>query len=331
MLGLIIPWVADKLQTCPTLGTLPSSAALFLASFLFSPTSLSVQTPNQLTEHFGIENQVWFEELADGYPVVRILNRHAKASIALHGAHLIDYCPADEEPVIFTSKAAIFREGKAIRGGIPICWPWFSAHPEKSPSHGYARISFWKLESVSRDDDHTFLTFSLPVRDETGLSARLDFVIGKELQLTLTSFNEGKSAQTFSEALHSYFNVTDSRKTQVHGLDGCSYLNTVGAESTGIQNGPLTFSDELDQIYASDADVTIVDQVNQRRIHLAKSQSGSTIAWNPGLEKGGSMADLLDEEIHAFVCVETANVRSQSISLPPGESHSISLTLSTSS
>jgi len=284
-----------------------------------------VQTINQLTGQFGIDGEVWFEELADGYPVVRICNAHAKASIALHGAHLIDYCPADGKPVIFTSKAAIFREGKAIRGGIPICWPWFSAHPEKSPSHGYARISFWKLESATRDDQNIFLTFSLPVSDDTGLTAKLDFVIGKKLQLTLTSFNGGESTQTYSEALHSYFSVTDSRKAEVHGLDGCQFINTAGDESTGTQHGPLTFPDEIDQIYISEGDVTILDQC---RIHLAKSNSGNTIAWNPGLQKGGSMADLLDEEIHSFVCVETANVRDQSISLAPNQSHSITLTIS---
>ncbi|MBK1831589.1 D-hexose-6-phosphate mutarotase [Verrucomicrobiaceae bacterium R5-34] len=290
-----------------------------------------MQTINQLTERFGIENAVWFEEVAEGYPVVRIRNAHASASIALHGAHLIDYCPTAQDPVIFTSRAAVFREGKAIRGGIPICWPWFNAHPEKSPSHGYARISFWQLDSVSSGDDHTRLRFSLPPQDDSGLTAALEVVVGPELELTLTSHNSGTEPQTFSEALHSYFHVADSRRTEVLGLDGSHYINTVGEESLGIQQGALTFPDEIDRIYSSTSGLTIVDPDSDRRIQLAKSQSGSTITWNPGQEKGQAMSDLSDEQIHSFICVEAGNVREQSITLAPGDSHSITLTISTTS
>ncbi|BDS06696.1 D-hexose-6-phosphate mutarotase [Oceaniferula spumae] len=288
-----------------------------------------MQTINQLAEEFECQNEVWFEELATGYPVVRIQNAHAKASIALHGAHLIDYCQTDGKPLIYTSSAAVFREGKAIRGGIPICWPWFSAHPEKSPSHGYARISFWRLENVVCESNRTSLTFSLPAKNDTGLSARMEFVIGKTLQLTLTTTNDGESDLSFSEALHSYFTVTDSRKTHVLGLDGCSYIDTVGTESIGTQNGPLRFPDEIDQIYTTSEDVIIEDLVTQQRVHLTKTNSKNTITWNPGIEKGSSMDDLANDEIHDFVCVEAGNVRDHSITIPPGESHSISLTIST--
>jgi len=284
---------------------------------------------DELNHQFGINGEVWFEDLAERYPVVHISNQHAKASIALHGAHLIDYCSTDEKPLIFTSKAAIFREGKAIRGGIPICWPWFNNHPDKSPSHGYARISFWKLETVTRDENNTHLTFLLPARDDTGLSARLDFIIGKNLQLTLSSMNGGSSTQILSEALHTYLNVTDSRETEVQGLEGSAYIDTVGSETSGVQHGPLTFPDEIDRIYTSTNDLVILDQVKQNRIHLKKSNSQSTVTWNPGIQKGGAMADLLDQEIHSFVCVETANVRDQSMILPPGETHTMSLTITT--
>lgn len=293
-----------------------------------------MQTVHQLSEQFAIEDEVWFEELAEEYPVVRIKNAYASASIALHGAHLTNFQPADQEPVIFTSQAAIFREGKAIRGGIPVCWPWFGAHPDKQPSHGYARISFWALEHVENLEDVTQLKFSLaPQAKQTNsnLSATLEFHIGKDLQLTLQTRNLGDQTETFSEALHNYFHVTDSRQTHVHGLDGASYIDTTGEESTHTQQGPVEFTGETDRIYHSDRETVIEDLVSQRRIHVTKTGSQSTVVWNPGQDKGSAMGDLLDEEIHHFVCVESANVRNQSITPPAGETHALHLTISTAS
>ncbi len=290
-----------------------------------------MQTIDQLTRRFGIENEVWFEELADGYPVVKVRNAHATASIALHGAHLMDYCLDDDKPIIFTSKAAVFREGKAIRGGIPICWPWFGSHPNKQLSHGYARTSFWNLERTESSEEGTRLVFSLPSQGESGLMAMLEVHIGKDLQLALHTMNGGKRDETFSEALHSYFAVTDARQTLVHGLDGANYIDTVGEESTHQQDGPVDFPDEIDRIYESSSEVTIEDLVSGRKIRVSKSGSDSTVVWNPGQKKGASMSDLLDEEISQFVCAESANVRDQSITLAAGENHILHLKITTES
>jgi len=294
-----------------------------------------MQTPEELSKRFGITDEVWFEDLSTGYPAVRIHNSHATASIALHGAHLMDYCLNDDRPIIFTSKAAVFREGKAIRGGIPICWPWFGSHPNNkpahAPSHGYARKSFWNLERTESSEEGTRLVFSLPPQGKSGLMAMLEFHIGKNLQLSLHTMNGGKNPEVFSEALHSYFAVTDARQTHVHGLDGESYIDTVGEESKHMQNGPVDFPDEIDRIYQSSSEVTIEDLVNGRKIRVSKSGSDSTVVWNPGQQKGASMSDLLDEEISQFVCAESANVRDQSITLAPRENHILHLKISTQS
>ncbi len=292
-----------------------------------------MQTIDQLSGKFGSTDEVRFEELTPGYPVVRIRNAHAEASITLQGAHLIDYRLNGDTPLIFTSSAAVFQEGKAIRGGIPVCWPWFNAHPSDPtlPAHGYARICFWNLEKTESTPEGTRLVFSLPPQVGSNLAAMLEFHVGKDLQLALHTINIGKSKETFSEALHSYFAVTDSRQTHVLGLEDEHYIDTVGAESTHRQEGPVTFPDEIDRIYQSDRNTIIDDPLSQRRIRVAKSGSDSTIVWNPGLQKGGSMKDLSDDEIHHFVCVESANVRNRSITLAPGENHILHLRIATAS
>ncbi|MBT8038172.1 MAG: D-hexose-6-phosphate mutarotase [Verrucomicrobiae bacterium] len=290
-----------------------------------------MQTIDQLNQTFSINDEVWFEEVSPGYPIVRVRNASAEATIALNGAHLTNYCPLNETPVIFTSNAAIYQAGKPIRGGIPVCWPWFNAHPsdDSLPAHGYARIHFWNLEKTESSQDGTRLVFSLAAQNHSKLAVMLEFHIGKDLQLALHTINTGKSRETFSEALHSYFNVSDSRKSLVHGLDGDPYMNTVGQESSHQQIGPVAFPDEVDRIYHSEHQVTIDDPESQRQIVVSKSNSQSTIIWNPGEKKGASLSDLQNDEIFRFVCAESGNVRDQSITLGPGENHILLLRIAT--
>lgn len=290
-----------------------------------------MQTVDELSKRFNLKDEVWFENISEDYPVVRVRNAHAKATIALHGAHLTDYCLNEGKPIIFTSNAAIFREGKAIRGGIPVCWPWFGSPPNKQPSHGYARTNFWQLERVESSEEGTRLVFSLSPLGDSALAAILEFHIGKELQLALHTMNTGQKDETFSEALHSYLMVNDARQTQVTGLDGCSYIDTIGEESIHTQTGAVNFPDEIDRIYQSSSDTMIEDLVSGRKILVSKTGSNSTVVWNPGQEKGSSMDDLLNEEIDRFVCVESANVRDQSITLKAGENHILHLRISTES
>lgn len=282
-----------------------------------------MQTAEQLADQHGIADTVWFEELADNYPVVRIRNPHAEASVALHGAHLIGYRHLGGEPVIFTSCDAVYREGKAIRGGIPVCWPWFGAC-EGKPAHGYARTSFWMLDEVENSANETRLVFTLPAREGSPLSATLEFRIGKTLQLALTTTNEGNAPRSYSEALHTYFAVGDSRQTKVHGLEGSTYVDEVGETTVRTQEGPVTFPGEVDRIYQSEAAVVIED--GRLRIEIAKTGSKDTVVWNPGQEKGSTMGDLCNEEIHRFVCAESTNT--EDITLAPGKSHALTLSIS---
>jgi len=275
---------------------------------------------------------IQIEEISPRYPIIHISNAHATASIALHGAHLTHYAPHGQPPVIFTSKAAIYKAGKPIRGGIPICWPWFGAHPDaekKLSAHGYARSSFWILETVSSDPDGTRLTFSLPPQNNSKLHATLEFLIGKTLDLKLTTTNLGEKPVMFSEALHSYFAVSDAQKVELHGLDGRSYLDsTQTPEPKKKQHGPVRFPDEIDRIYTSGDPLDIEDPKKQHRISIKKSNSQSSIIWNPGEMKGRALVDLENSEITQFICAESGNVREQSINLAPGSAHSLTLRIS---
>ena len=277
--------------------------------------------------------ELWYDEFPAGYPNIRISNAHATATIALHGAHVIDYIPRDHQPVIFTSVKAQFKEGKAIRGGIPVCWPWFGAHPTDSskPAHGFARNRFWKLTSSNSHKNYTEATFELDTQAqgiwETDSNLKLTVQVGAELKLELTSCNTGSEDITVGGALHSYFCVGDISQTELTGLEDTPYLNALdGADYR--QTGSIHFSQETDQVYKNTSSTVVIhDPVFQRNITIEKSGSQSTVVWNPWIDKTAAFADMEDSEYHDFVCVETANALEDVYLLKPGASHTLGTTI----
>lgn len=278
--------------------------------------------------------ELWYEDFAPGYPTIRISNDHASATIALHGGHVIDYIPRDQEPVIFTSREAIFTEGKAIRGGIPVCWPWFSAHPtdSKMPAHGFARNRFWKAVSSNSTAEGTEVVLELDTSDikicPHSTQLTLTIFVGKELKLDLRSTNTGDSTVTVGGALHSYFTVGAIEKITLTGLENTHYQDTIINEAKQ-QECEITFAGETDNVYKdTEATVTIHDPVFNREISVAKAGSRSTVVWNPWIEKAAALGDLADDEYHDFVCIEAANAHEDVYTLQPGESHTLSTTIS---
>lgn len=278
-----------------------------------------------------IANEVWIEELMPDYPVVRINNSHASATIALHGAHVIDYIPYQQAPVIFTSCEAIFKEGKAIRGGIPICWPWFGAHPTNSqlPSHGFARNRFWKIISSQSCEKYSEIVLRLDTAEldldfwPTPTTATLSIRVGETLEVVLTSHNYGDSPVQIGGALHSYFQVADIKQVTIDGLDQCRYLDTV-TDQNDTQQGSVSISGEVDRVYLGTAAATIINDPGfERQIWVEKAGSQTTVVWNPWTDKAAALADLADEEFYDFVCVETCNALDDVHRLAPGESHTL--------
>ena len=274
-------------------------------------------------DEYEIPNHIWTDQLTPNYPVIQLSNNFGKASVALHGAHITDYTPTNQKPVLFTSKQAIYKEGKAIRGGIPICWPWFNAHPTDSslPSHGYARTQFWKITGSQHTPELTTLTLTL---ETDQLQAEATISLGESLEISLKTTNTSDQTQTIGGALHSYLRVSDIADATISGLDHTHFIDTL-TDTPETQSGDISITEETDRIYLNtSATVSIFDPNLNRSIFIDKTGSQSTVVWNPWIEKSNTMADLANEEYQNFICIEAANAREDVHTLNPGDIHTLS-------
>lgn len=267
-----------------------------------------------------------------GLPVVRVNGRAGSAEVYLHGAHVASWVPAGGAPVLWMSAGSRFTPGTAIRGGIPICFPWFGPNTTDAtaPSHGFARVTEWQLSGAAEVGDDVVLTFHLtdsPVTLESAwphpFEARYAVTIGATLRLELTVTNQDTKTVSFEEALHSYFAIDDIRSTTVAGLEGTPFVDKVagGTVEPGA-DGPVRFVAETDRVYpGTTATATITD--GARSIAVAKTGSESTVVWNPWADKAAAMADFGSQEWTGMVCVEACNVGAHAVSLEPGASHTM--------
>ena len=272
-----------------------------------------------------------FEEGPGGLVIARINNAQATAAIALQGAHLLEWTPQGSYPVIWLSQAAKFAKGKSIRGGIPICWPWFGAHPSEEgfPAHGFARTADWTVvASAELEDGSTQIRLALPKVDQPEAlwpeETAVEYVltIGRTLEMALVTRNGSDHAVTISQALHTYFAVSDIRDIAIDGLDGCDYLDKVEDFARKQQSGDVTFSSEVDRIYLEAAgDCLIKDAGLKRSIRISKTGSASTVVWNPWDEKSRQMGDMGREGYRGMVCVESANAAEDAVTIAPNGEH----------
>jgi glucose-6-phosphate 1-epimerase len=261
--------------------------------------------------------------LSDGdpaYPVFEIDHSTCTARVALHGAHVMSWKPAGEEEVLYLSPDAVLKEGIAIRGGIPVCWPWFGAHPADAsqPSHGLVRGRFWELLDAGEDASGVTLRFGIRV----GIwSAELTVKVGEELEVALKSKNTSEVPIVISGSLHSYLGVSDISHVRVVNLDGSAYLDTVGEPQMRKQKGDVVFDREVDRNYESSRSLLLVDDLSGRTILIENSGSNSTVIWNPWLEKAAALADLPDDGYLKFCCIETTIANDRAEIVMPGGSH----------
>jgi glucose-6-phosphate 1-epimerase len=266
------------------------------------------------------------------------------AHVYLHGAHVTHFQPAGARPVLWVSRQSHFeggRPGKPIRGGVPICFPWFGpktgapASPS-APAHGVARLLAWTLAGAELDSrGRVQITLRLDSDDFTrslyphDFAATFRVTVGAELSMELTVRNTGAAPMTCEEALHSYFAVSDARRIGVLGLEGAAYLDKVEAFARKRgEAGPIAIAGETDRVYPRAlGTVTIEDPGWQRRIAVHKSGSATTVVWNPWVAKARAMADFGDEEWPDMVCVESANVGDDALTLAPGGSHVLTATI----
>lgn len=288
---------------------------------------------NALNERFSARGQVRFRKGAGGLTTLEIGNSLAMARIVLQGAHLTAWMPRGERPVIWLSRDAKFAPGKSVRGGVPVCWPWFGAHPKESayPAHGFARTVPWEvMEARANSNGSTSVSLRLVPTEDTrkqwphSTDAELHLNVGKSLVMELLTRNHASEPVTIGQAFHTYFGVSDVRDITIHGLGGCPYLDKLENFARKQQSGPVTIASEVDRIYLeSTADCMIDDPRWKRRIRVAKSGSHSTVVWNPWIEKAKQMGDLGHDGYINMVCVESTNAAEDVVTVPPGGTHAL--------
>jgi glucose-6-phosphate 1-epimerase len=289
-----------------------------------------------LNDRFAIKGQLIFQEGPGGLVLAEIQTHQATASISLQGAQVLSWAPMNEAPVIWLSKVANFTPGKSVRGGVPVCWPWFGPHATEPryPGHGYARTVAWDVISAeSLADGRIQLTFRLQENDQTraqwmhNTPLQCRITVGNTLEIELQTTNNDEAAVTITEALHTYFNVGDVSKLKILGLEDTEYLDKVDGGQRKLQHGPVTIGSEVDRVYLETRAACIIDDpVLQRKIHIHKQGSNSTIVWNPWLEKANKMGDLGEDGYRHMVCVESGNAAENTITIVPGESHHMAVT-----
>jgi D-hexose-6-phosphate mutarotase len=293
--------------------------------------------PEVLNEQFAIAEHITFAASAAGLAIAEIRNSYAAASVAVQGGHVISYQPHSQQPVLFASRLSAFEIGKTIRGGIPICWPWFGSHPTDPslPFHGFARAAMWQVRGTSVGPaDVTVVRLGLTETEESlalwphAFDLEIAVTVGARLHVELIARNTGQEPFLCGGALHSYYAVGDVRRIAIHGLDGRDYLDKVDGFQRKPQRGPVTIESETDRIYLeTDAACTIDDPALSRRIAIAKSGSRTTVVWNPWAEKAKQIADFEDDEYLSMVCVETANADMDVVTVAPGGEHRLSATI----
>lgn len=312
-----------------------------------------------LNHAFGIAGALVFEERPEGLIEARLASTEGHATICLQGGHVIDWrCLGQTQPVLWLSRDAKFAAGKSIRGGIPVCWPWFGAYgaatpPTKNaqqpgdapaapplagvenfPTHGFARTAAWEVVDSGVEHDGTvwlLLTLSRAAMPEAmwphAATLELKVSLGAALQLDLVSGNIGAQPFVLGEALHTYFNISDIGKVSVQGLQGVEYWDTVGSVESKRQDGAVEFSTETDRVYINSPQAcSIEDPGFGRRIHIRKQGSLSTVVWNPWTAKAARMGDLGQPDgWRQMLCVESANAWDNKLTLASGERHTLSV------
>lgn len=290
-----------------------------------------MQTLDALNKRHALPKQLSFRQDASGLIVADIANDYANASVALQGGHIMSFQPLGQEPVIWLSPLAKLAPGKSIRGGVPVCWPWFGPHAADAalPGHGHARTMPWDvLEATTLVDGSTHLRLGLIESDATraiwphATPVEVLISVGSELRVELLTRNDSRETVQLGEALHTYFHISDIDNLAIQGLDGCAYLDKVDGFAQKTQYGAVTITGEVDRVYIdTESDCLLEDRGLKRAIRVAKHGSRSTVVWNPGIEKAEKMGDFGPDGHRGMVCVESANALGNAVTLVPGAEH----------
>lgn len=286
---------------------------------------------DQLCE-YEIENELQFVDIEHGFTYIEINNAKAHATISTYSGQVLSYRPKiQKDDLLFVSEKAYYEGGKAIKGGIPVCWPWFGADPEDlgRPAHGFVRNRQWEVAgSESLANGSTKVVLAMVDSDQTReiwphpFKLSIEITVGDSLKVALVTHNSGDESITISQALHTYFYVGDIGKVQVLGLDGIDYLDKVDEFAEKTQSGPVTISGEVDRIYKGVTGELVIDDASLgRKIRIASRGCSTAVVWNPWSEIAASMGDLDDDDYKKMICVETANAGPESVEIGAGSEY----------
>ncbi len=302
-------------------------------------------TAAEYQQSFGMPGVLDFHQTDSGLVYLKGKTAAAEATLYLQGAHLTHWQPTGEAPVLFLSSKTAFAPGKAIRGGIPVIWPWFGDRsignlPDQppSPAHGFARTTEWQLSFAALAGDELHLTLTLAPDDHSrslgydNFRLAYQLMIGRSLRAWLTVVNDGSQPLVYEEALHTYLSVGDVRQTSITGLEATTYLDKRAPDAEGRPTEkveattPLVLTGTTDRVYCNSTGPCVVtDTVGSRRLHVAKTGSASTIVWNPWAELTAKLTDVDPDGWQQMLCVETGNVGPNAVTVAPKQGHTLAL------
>lgn len=246
----------------------------------------------------------------DELELIVVDHPQVKASFALQGAHLLSWKPTGEADVLWLSNNTPFKKGVALRGGVPICWPWFGPAAQQGlPAHGFARNLPWTLKAHHEDDNGAVLTFELQSSAETRQYWPHDFTLLARFKVGSTCEIELEAHGNFetTSALHTYFNVGDIAAVKVSGLGDRLIDKVNDAKEDVLADGVQTFPDRTDRVYLNPEACSVIhDDSLNRTIDVVHHHHLNVVGWNPGPALSVSMGDMPDDGYKTFVCVETA-------------------------
>ena len=288
-----------------------------------------------LNSRFARPGAIAFEMSPLGGVVARLSRGTDSATIALQGAQVLGWRHSGTE-MLWLSPVARLGTGKAVRGGIPVCWPWFGSHPSDAakPAHGFVRTREWVVSSSIAGNETVSITFATATHPEDQAlfphtaEVRLAVTLGDELALKLETRNTGPTAFPLTQALHTYFRVGDIANVTIEGLIGRRFADKLGDDSVRhLEVAPISFEREVDRIYLgrTEAITLLGAQAGNRQLTIESEGSASAVVWNPWIDKTARLGDMGGPNAYRhMVCIETANAGDDVRTLAPGAEHTLS-------
>mgnify|MGYP001257092396 CR=1 FL=1 len=268
---------------------------------------------------------------SQGLQYIEVNSPMCHAHIFLQGAQVTHFQPKNQPSLLWISQAETYEKGVSMRGGIPICWPWFGLHPEPDyPQHGFARHKIWHLERIQESEQEVLITLTLPTSEiETQFwphrtQLTVTIALSTQLKISLTTQNNEDYPIKFSQALHTYFDIQNIKKLKVDGLVNTPYIEF--NQNKHQTAGEVSIYKETDRMYHN-ASSTQQLKTTQGTIVVKREHSSSCVLWNPWIEKSKRLSNFNQDDYLHMVCLEACNILDDSVDLKPHETFTLSQTI----